>query len=185
MYKALSPFQSHLYLEQVTSPCNKAESAYGAGWHRGQTANFLHSARTEARRYFSAYQNKAIRHARSAPYFKFWHRGKTATTQRVTSPCTRFIYCNAPTFHFTLLIKVSGVRISDGSPKEKPNSYMPCNCWVFSFSILFADNSSIILSYYLRFASREEYWHVSPTMIILFMPIAETVGRLSFWLPVW
>ena len=31
MYKALSLFQSHLYLEQVTSPCNKAESAYGAG----------------------------------------------------------------------------------------------------------------------------------------------------------
>ena len=133
MYKALSPFQSHLYLEQVTSPCNKAESAYGAGWHRGQTANFLHSARTEARRYFSAYQNKAIRHARSAPYFKFWHRGKTATTQRVTSPCTRFIYCNAPTFHFTLLIKVSGVRISDGSPKISPTATSLVTAGLFHF----------------------------------------------------
>ena len=81
-----------------------------------------------------------------APYFRTLRSitgGKASTTHRHSAPCTLFTDCNAPTNYcylwlissntVSLLIKVSGVRISDGSPKEKPNSYMPCNCWVFSF----------------------------------------------------
>ena len=67
-----------------------------------------------------------------APYFRTLRSitgGKASTTHRHSAPCTLFTDCNAPTNYcylwlissntVSLLIKVSGVRISDGSPKEK------------------------------------------------------------------
>ena len=81
-----------------------------------------------------------------APYFRTLRSitgGKASTTHRHSAPCTLFTDCNAPTNYcylwlissntVSLLIKVSGVRISDGSPKKNPTATTVVTAGFFHF----------------------------------------------------
>ena len=133
MYKALSPFQSHLYLEQVTSPCNKAESAYGAG---ADIADRLLTFYTQRARKpadtFQHIETRQFGRRVPRPILDSDTGGEQLPRNELLHPVPTIFLprTNIPFHTFNQGVRSSNLR---WITKEEPNSYKPCNCWVFSF----------------------------------------------------